>query len=172
LSPDPPHAREAEAARRGAGLLGARDLALRLAQVAPTDFYEPRNEASWQAVAEVHRMGQTPDAITVSNAARTSGSRGVDPMVLFDLAQAAPIAIQAPHYAQIVTTAAGLRALSSAAIAIGQIASTPGDLEEKREEARARLDEAARGRHISKARRVADLLPATIEAAETGHADV
>lgn len=169
---DPNHDRDAEAALIGAALSGAPDLDLLLEQVAPSDFYATRNEAIWHAIADVHRQGQKPDAITVSNALRTAGTRNVDPVALFELAQNAPIAVQAPHYAQIVTTAAGLRALSSAAIAIGQIASTPGDLEEKREEARARLDEAARGRHISKARRVADLLPATIEAAEAGHADV
>jgi replicative DNA helicase len=169
---EPIHDHAAEAALLGAVLSGTTDVDLLLEQVNADDFQQPRHEAIWHAVAEVHRSGQKPDAITVGNAARAMGARGVDSMLLFDLSQAAPVGAQAPHYAEMVISAAGRRALAAASVAIASIAATPGDLEEKREDARERLDAATRGRHLSKARRVADLLPSAIERAEVGQADV
>lgn len=165
--------REAEAALIGSVLVGVPDLDLMLEQVTPGDFYDPRHEQVWHAIAEVHRGGQRPDMILVRNAlAAVKSSALNDPTWLFGLIQAAPMSAQAAHYAEMVVSAAGLRALAAAAEQIANIASTPGDLAAKREDARARLDDATQGRHISKARRVADLLPGAIERAEVGQADV
>src|SRR5690606_20121310 len=114
-----------------------------------------------------------PDVILVDNALAAAGSSASrEPGWLFSLMHAVPISAQAAHYAEMVVSAAGLRALAAAAEQIATIASTPGDLAAKREDARARLDDATQGRHISKARRVADLLPGAIERAEVGQADV
>ena len=83
-----------------------------------------------------------------------------------------PIVANAPYYADQVRAAAGLRAIQQAGTKLQQIGSSPGDLEQRREEARQAVDDACRGRVVSKARRIADLLPAAVDAAQAGSTGV
>jgi len=96
----------------------------------------------------------------------------IDPVWLFDLVSTGVAAASAPYYAEQVRTAAGLRAITAAGVAIQQIGATPGDLDKRREEARQRIDEACRGRKKSTARKLAALLPAAIDAAQSGQTGV
>ena len=168
---EPMQAHDAEISLLGAAMSGAPDLDDLLATVEPSDFYRPFHEQIWSAIGRVHRAGNKPDPVAVRLALAEDEVRH-DPMELVNLAAAAPVVAQAPYYATAVVEASGLRALQSAAVAVQQIASTPGNLETKREEARARLDEACRGRNVSKALRIADLMPETLDVAENGQAAV
>lgn len=169
MSAEPMQAHDAEVSLLGAAMSGAPDLDDLLAQVEASDFYRPFHEAIWSAIGRVHRAGNKPDPVSVRLALAEESVRH-DPTELITIVQSAPFVAQAAYYATAVTEAAGLRALQSAAVALQQIASTPGDLETKREEARARLDDACRGRSVSKALRIADLMPEVLEVAEHGQA--
>jgi replicative DNA helicase len=63
-----------------------------------------------------------------------------------------------------------MRAIQSAGVKIAQLGGTHGDLDETRERARQVVDDATRGKHVSKARTVADIMPAVLETAEHGQA--
>ena len=49
-----------------------------------------------------------------------------------------------------------------------QLASTPGDIEERREQARQIMDDACKGKHVSRACSPATVLPSVIDTAEQG----
>ena len=51
-----------------------------------------------------------------------------------------------------------------------QLASTPGDIEERREQARQIVDDACKGKHVSRACSLATVLPSVIDTAEQGQA--
>lgn len=168
---EPMQANDAEARLLGAALAGYPELDDLLAAVEPDDFYRPHHAEVWTAIARVHHAGNRPDPVSVRLALSAAEVRH-DPTVLVDLAQAVDIPASAPYYAEQVTTAAGLRRLQQAGTRLHQLGGTHGDLDERREQARQAVDEATRGKHRTRARTMAELLPETIDHAQHGAAEV
>lgn len=135
--------------------------------VEPSDFYQPVHGDVWSAMQRVRAAGNTPDAVSV-RLALADRKPPVDPIWLVDLASRAPVIASAPFYAEQVRTAAGLRALAEAGAKVSQLGSTHGDLEERREAARAAVDAACKGKVATRARSLAELLPAAYDAAQHG----
>lgn len=135
------------------------------------DFYQPTHGDVWSAILRVHAAGNKPDPVSV-RLALADAKPPIDPVWLIDLAARAPIVANAPYYAEQVRSAAGLRAIQDAGTALQAIGSKPGDLEKAREEARQRVDEACRGRVMSRARRLGSLLPGALDAAQAGSSGV
>lgn len=171
MSDDPTQARDAEVSLLGAAMSGYPDLDALADTVEPPDFYHPFHEEVWAAILRVHRAGNKPDPISVRLALDAAKVKH-DPVRLFDIVSAVPIVANADYYAAQVAEAAGSRALQTAGVKVGQIGSMPGDLAEKREQARQAIDEATAGRHVARARSIADLMPAVIDAAQHGQTSV
>lgn len=134
----------------------------------PSDFYRPEHEDIWAAILRVAAAGNRPDPASV-RLALADRKPPIDPVQLFSLAEDAPAIVNAPAFAAKVRTDSGLRSLQQAGVALQEIGGTfVGDLDQAREEARQRVDEACRGRNVTKARRLADLLPDALDEAEHG----
>lgn len=171
MTVEPMQHRDAEEQLLGAAMSGAPDLDDLLDLVDVDDFYLPMHGDVWSAIGRVHRAGNRPEPTSVRLALAEAESK-FDPIRLFDLCAACAIPANASYYADLVRVVAGLRRFQQAGIAVTQIGSTHGDLDERREEARKAIDDACRGRSVSKARRIADLLPAAIDAAQSGKTGV
>lgn len=164
---EPAQARDAEVSLLGAAMSGFPRIDDLLAAVQPEDFYAPLHEQVWAAIGRVHAAGTKPDPVSVRLALDDAEFRH-DPAALLGMTALVPLVSNAPLYAAEVAEAAGERALQAAAARLQQIATAPGRLEEKREQARQAVDEACRGRVVSRARTIAELLPDALDAAEQG----
>lgn len=137
----------------------------------PADFYQPTHGDVWAAITRVQAAGNRPDPVSV-RLALADRKPPIDPVWLFDLTSRAPVIGNAGYYAEQVRTAAGLRALSEAGTKVAALGASLGDLEERREAARQAVDDACRGRIVTSARSMADLLPAALDAAQHGRGTV
>lgn len=167
---EPMQARDAEVSLLGAAMSGYTDLDELLNAVEPGDFYRPLHGEVWSAIGRVHRAGNRPDPVSVRIAIAADPPKGFDPVALVDMCQMVPLVAQAPYYAEQVAAAAGLRAIAEAGTELQQIGSTPGDLGERREQARQAVDSATAARHVARARKLRDILPAVIDTAQHGGA--
>ena len=163
----PVAANDAEVSLLGAVMAGAPNIPDLLDAVDPADFAQPLHEHIWRAIAAVVRDGRTPDVVAVRAALDAANVRH-DPVRLFELTHLVPTVAQASWYASQVVTAAGMRRIQEAGVRLHAIATTPGDLAERREQARQAVDEACRGREVSRARLLADVLPEVIDVAQSG----
>lgn len=138
--------------------------------VAPSDFYHPNHEYIWRAALRVHEGGNAPDAATVlASLAVVAPEARIDPVSLIDLMTAAPVAAQAPWYAEKVAEAAGRRRIREASTKLQALAEVEGmELAEARERARQIVDDATTGRNKNTSVRMADILPEVIDVAERG----
>lgn len=100
-----PHNPDAEAAVLG-GMLLARDaieevLSLR---ISGSDFYVPRHETVFEAIAALYARGGVADAVTVAAELQQRGELGKlgGPVFLHDLIDSVPTAANAGHYAEIL----------------------------------------------------------------------
>lgn len=159
-------ARDAEISLLGAVMLGA-DLDDIAHLVDPADFYDPFHGEVWSAMLRVHRAGDKPDVVKVRVALDQSGTKN-DPVRLFEFAEKCPAPSAGEFYATEVATAAGMRNLVNAGLKIQQLGNSPGDLEERREQARTTVDNACQGKHVSRARTIASVLPEVIDTAQHG----
>lgn len=170
----PVMAADAEISLIGACLSGA-DVSEIIELVEPSDFYSGHHATIWAAIGRVHRNGQRPDVVAVRHALEAAGERH-DPIRLFEMSQLAPLPTAAAYYAQQVAIASGLRELQEAGAQVAQLAGrivdTPEALTERREAARQIIDEASRSRTLSKARRIAEVLPEVIDIAQNGRASM
>jgi replicative DNA helicase len=168
--PNPNQAPDAEVNLLGAAMSGYPDLDDLFALVDRSDFYHPFHGDIWDAIARVHNGGKKPDPISVRMALAASGVKH-DPIRLVEIANACPLAAQAPYYAELVADTSGLRRIQTAGVKVQALGASVGsDLDELRERARAVIDEATAGRSRTQARMVADLLDDVIETAEHGQA--
>lgn len=135
------------------------------------DFYHPRHEAVWNAITDLAEAGTMPDAASVA-VALTGHAPPIDVVWVMDLVASAPMATNAPYYADQVRTASGLREIQRAGQKIHQIGSTMGDIDKAREEARQEIDQACRGNTATRALRIADLLEETLDLAQSGETGV
>jgi replicative DNA helicase len=168
---EPLQATDAEVSLLGAAMSGYPELDDLIATVEAADFYNPFHEAVWDAICRVHHAGNKPDPISVRLALADAEVKH-DPARLLDFVSMVPFAAQAPYYATQVAEAAGLRRIQTAGVKVQQIGSTPGDLEEKQERARQTIDDAIRGKTLTRARTLADLLPGVIDTAQNGQTAV
>jgi replicative DNA helicase len=162
---------DAAAALLGAAMLGVPDLDDLLEMVGSGDFYRPWYGEVWAAIGRVHQAGTKPDLVSVRASLDVAKVR-YDPVQLIDLAQSTPFVGEGAYYAEQVVQAAGLRAIQQAGQRLVQLGASPGDLEERREEARKVVDLAVASRRRSRARTIADLLPQVIDRADQGQTDV
>lgn len=156
---------DAEVSLLGAAMSGA-DLDDLAETVAPGDFYRLAHGDIWAAICRVHEAGNRPDPVTVRQALGT-GSK-VDPLELLRMTEMCPVVASAPWYAEQVVNAAGHRQIAAAGLKLQDLGNTPGDLAERREQARQFVDEACAGRDISRARRLAEIVPDVLDQAEHG----
>lgn len=164
---DPHNAREAELALISAALNGA-DLDELFGLVQPVDFANPVHEQVWEIIGDLHLRGIRPDFASVGQEAMARKVRGVDPAQLYTWQSAPVVPSSGAWFAEQVRTASGLRALGTAAVKVAQIARTPGELAERREQARQAIDAACQGRDLSRARQLAALLDDVLDVAERG----
>lgn len=160
-----PTANDAEVSFLGACMSGFLDIDD--IELESSDFYQRIHGDIWSAIRRVHASGSQPDAVSV-RLALTDPPPSFNPVRLFEMTQLVPVVTQAPFYAEQVAAAAGRRRLLEAAGVVAEIANSPGDIEDQREQARQAIDEAARGRSTSKARTIADILPSVIDTAQNG----
>lgn len=162
-------ATDAEVSLLGAALTGYPDLDELADIIDPGDFYHPTREAVWSAILRVHRAGNRPDPISVRVALDESRDK-VDPLELLRYTEMCPVVASAPFYAHQVAAAAGKRNIQRAGTVLHQLgASGDPDIDDLRERARAAVDEATRSRTTAtKARTLADALPAVLDVAQNG----
>lgn len=166
----PPQATDAEVSLLGAAMSGYPDIDELAELVEPADFYAPAREAVWSAVLRVHRAGNRPDPISVRVALDESREKH-DPLELLRYAEMCPVVASAPFYAAQVADAAARRAIQAAGVKVTQLAETGADdIDDLRERARAAVDDATKGRTVTRARTLADALPAVLDVAQHGQA--
>lgn len=167
--PESQQATDAEVSLLGAAMSGYPDLDELADIVDPADFYAPSREAVWSAILRVHRAGNQPDPISVRVALDETREKH-DPLELLRYAQMCPVVASAPFYAHQVAKAAGMRAIQHAGVKVTQLGSTvTDDLDDLRERARAAVDEACSGKSTTtRARTLADALPAVLDIAQNG----
>jgi replicative DNA helicase len=168
---DPMQAGDAEVYLLGAAMSGYPRLDDLAALVEEQDFYSPFHGQVWDAVLRVHNAGNKPDPMSVRLALSAAEVKH-DPTRLVDYTQSVPVLANAPHYAEQVANAAGLRRIQTAGVKLQQLGGAAGDLEERREQARQAVDEATSGKARSKARTLAALLPEVIDTAQHGQTNV
>lgn len=135
-----PHNNDAERAVIGAAL-SANYMIDDLAEIVrPEDFYQPRHEAAWSAILDVHNRGDRPDPLIV---AREMG-KTADTAYLFETTtvDVIPVPAQAPHYAELVRDAAIVRRILEATNNIRLKVDEAESAEGAAEDARRMLDEA------------------------------
>lgn len=164
--------RDAEVSVLGAAMSGYPDLDDLAETLEPEDFADMRHGDVWAAILRVHAAGNTPDPVSVRLSLQPHlAKQTVDPIRLLEFCQLVPVVAQAPYYAEQVARAAGLRRIKAAGMQIQTLGDATLDLDEAREEARQRIDEACRGRSASRARLLADLLPDVLDVAQFGQGD-
>lgn len=162
----PPFDAAAEAAVLGAALLGAPlDDATDL--LGAQDFYVPRHQFIWTAVAGLHAQGDPVDPITVLAALKTAAKAVQMPLpddtapYLHTLVRDVPTASSLMHYARLVATAATQRRLLVAGQRIVSMAEAGVD--DLGERAVHEVHQASRQGLTSEARTVGDLVDDAID---------
>lgn len=165
-APEALQVHDAEISLLGAALMGA-DIDELATIVDASDFWDPWRRDVWLAILRVHNAGTRPDAVNVRTSLMEVGDKG-DAIELHRMTSLVPLVANADVYATSVAMAAGLRAIGEAGTQLHQLAAKPGDLAERREQARQLVDQACRGRHLTQARRLGEILPAVLDTAQHG----
>ncbi len=129
--------------------------------VTARDFYQPKNEAVWNAVLQVRQNGDRVDPLTLP----------VPPKArpyLVELLTAEAEPLHAMRYARLVVDGAQRRRLHAASTQVKHLAETEADASQAAEEARRLIDDAAvsvtdKGSGIG----ISDLLTQTLDGLET-----
>lgn len=135
-----PHNNDAERAVIGAAL-SANYMIDDLAEIVrPEDFYQPRHEAAWAAILDVHNRGDRPDPLIVAH----EMGKAADTAYLFETTtvDVIPVPAQAPHYAELVRDAAIVRRILEATNNIRLKVDEAESAEGAAEDARRLIDEA------------------------------
>lgn len=137
---------QAEISVIGAALLSRRALDEILPMLQPADFEDWRDETIWRAISNLANGGLAVDVITVSDELLKMGEleRIGGAHILHQRTSEVPTASNAGYYAEIVLADAMRRRLKESAIAIAQIASGEGSIEEQGERARGIIDQATK----------------------------
>lgn len=119
-----PHNFEAEAALLGSVLIDPRTLNDVLPIVAPSDFYDAKHKAIFSAMATMKNNREAIDIVTLDSRIERGGKAKLTggPAYLAELLGAVPSAVNARHYAEIVTETATQRGLLDAANTVAKLA--------------------------------------------------
>lgn len=128
----------------------------------PNDYRHPTLEFVHRTMQDMKAAGQPIDLLTVSDAISKSGER-VDPTLLHRAQEATPSAASVDHYAGMVTDAATLRRLQSAAGKIQAMASEGGDADEIVEAAHREMEGTQSRSRSQPVQFVADTIEGTID---------
>ena len=128
----------------------------------PTDYRAPAHEFAHRTMQDMKAGGQPIDLLTVSSALAKSGER-IDPTMLHRAQEATPSAASVEHYAGMVTDAATLRRLHTAAGKVSAMAAEGGDADEIVEAARREMDAAQSRSRSTPVQFVADTIEGTID---------
>lgn len=165
----PPQDTQAEQAVLGSAMISrtaARDV---VDLLSPRDFYHPKHEQIFIAIAALEASGHPADPLTVAAVLERRGelTKVGDRPYLAELVSSVGVAANAIHYAEIVRNKAGLRRLIDAATSVTQSAyesSRPAD--DLAEDARALFDRAMPT--LVAAESYAEALPRVVDSMESG----
>ena len=143
----------------GAALQDDSSAQLVTAKLSPHDFYYPRNEMIFTALADAILKDEPTDAVTV--ASKIDHDRTGGAPYLFQLIEVACLPAHVEHHIQTLKTASAKRRLGSAGLAIQQL-SEAEDLEQALNEAQAYLDGVIDA-DSDEAKRVAETIDATMD---------
>ena len=143
----------------GAALNSDSSAQLVTAKLSPQDFYYPRNEAIFTALADAILKDEPTDAVTI--ASKIDHDRTGGAPYLFQLIEVACLPAHVEHHIQTLKTASAKRRLGSAGLAIQQL-SEAEDLEQALNEAQAYLDGVIDA-DSDEAKRVAETIDATLD---------
>lgn len=143
----------------GAALNSDSSAQLVTAKLSPQDFYFPRNEAIFAALADSILKDEPTDAVTI--ASKIDHDRTGGAPYLFQLIEGACLPAHVEHHIQTLKTASAKRRLGSAGLAIQQL-SEAEDLEQALSEAQAYLDGVIDA-DSDEAKRVAETIDATLD---------
>ncbi|RBP66394.1 replicative DNA helicase [Brevibacterium sanguinis] len=112
----------------------------------PEDFYEPRHESVWRIFLDMRRRGEAIDTVTVNQRVQSIPDlRGqVTPAELYSYTRDTPTTAAAPAYARHVAELATRRRIRMEALAIADMAVEAESVGELVDQARARIEQAAR----------------------------
>ncbi|HEU4354953.1 MAG TPA: replicative DNA helicase [Actinomycetota bacterium] len=149
IRPDrvPPHNLEAEESVLGAMMLSTEAIADVVELIRPEDFYRTANGKVFETLRSVYARGEPVDAITAVEELRRRGilEEVGGHLYVHELVQQVPTPAAAANYARIVSQAALLRRLISAAADIMEMGySAPEDPERVADEAEQRIYDVAR----------------------------
>ena len=143
----------------GAALNSDSSAQLVTAKLSPQDFYFPRNEMIFTALADAILKDEPTDAVTI--ASKIDHDRTGGAPYLFQLIEVACLPAHVEHHIQTLKTASAKRRLGSAGLAIQQL-SEAEDLEQALNEAQAYLDGVIDA-DSDEAKRVAETIDATMD---------
>ena len=143
----------------GAALQSDSSAQLVTAKLSPHDFYYPRNEAIFTALADAILKDEPTDAVTI--ASKIDHDRTGGAPYLFQLIEMACLPAHVEHHIQTLKTTSAKRRLGSAGLAIQQL-SEAEDLEQALNEAQAYLDGVIDA-DSDEAKRVAETIDATLD---------
>jgi len=129
----PPQHLQAEEAIISAVLLDNDTLLEVIEILGPEDFYKTAHQKIFTAIADLFSRNEPVDLVTVTNALKTKGhlEQIGGAAYLAQLMDAAPVVVNAPHYARIVHDKACLRRLiESAAVVTKRCFEEHGDVDE------------------------------------------
>src|SRR5699024_9115489 len=143
----------------GAALQSDSSAQLVTAKLSPQDFYYPRNEMIFTALADAILKDEPTDAVTI--ASKIDHDRTGGAPYLFQLIEVACLPAHVEHHIQTLKTASAKRRLGTAGLAIQQL-SEAEDLEQALNEAQAYLDGVIDA-DSDEAKRVAETIDATMD---------
>ena len=143
----------------GAALNNESSAQLVTAKLSPHDFYYPRNEAIFTALADSILKDEPTDAVTI--ASKIDHDRTGGAPYLFQLIEAACLPVHVEHHIQTLKATSAKRRLGTAGLAIQQL-SEAEDLEQALSEAQAYLDGVI-DTDSDEAKRVAETIDATMD---------
>ena len=143
----------------GAALNSDSSAQLVTAKLSPQDFYFPRNEMIFTALADAILKDEPTDAVTIASKIDYDRTGGAP--YLFQLIEMACLPAHVEHHIQTLKTASAKRRLGSAGLAIQQL-SEAEDLEHALSEAQAYLDGVIDA-DSDEAKRVAETIDATLD---------
>lgn len=133
---------------------------------APADYRHPSFEFIHRAMVNMKVAGQPIDQLTVMDHVMKSGEK-VDPLILHKAADVTPSAANVGYYAGIVTDAATMRRLSTAATRVQDMVNAGGDADEIVEAARREMDRAQTSVKAQPVQFLADTIEDTINFLES-----
>lgn len=160
MGPDPT---TAERGLIGSVLLSEGE-ALSRVNIDPSDFQHPRHEALWRKFLDMRRHGLAINFVTAGEEVGKDQelAQQIHPAEVYEYTRDVPTNASASMYAQMVSSSAIRRRVKAAAMAIVEQADSGGTIEALVDDARQRVDEAAKI-NFSNVRPIGDTIMETIE---------